>query len=143
MITNYRLVYDFGDYMSKDTSVVVLGASPKSSRYSNMAVRQLKSNGYRVIPVNPGHSEVEGIDTVAHLNDINEKIHTLTLYLSPQWSERIEDDILRLNPGRVIFNPGTESSILKKSLTKSGIPYIEACTLVMLSTGQFISSLSY
>jgi len=125
--------------MSKDTSVVVLGASPKPKRYSNMAVRQLKSNGYRVIPVNPGHSIVEGLDTVAHLNDINEYVHTLTMYLSPQWSERIEDDIIRLNPGRVIFNPGTESNSLKKSLSDSGIPYIEACTLVMLSTGQFIS----
>ncbi len=126
--------------MSKDTSVVVLGASPKSSRYSNMAVRQLKSNGYRVIPVNPAHSVVEGLDTVARLKDINEDVHTLTLYLSPQWSERIEDDIIRLNPGRVIFNPGTESNSLKRSLSDSGIPYIEACTLVMLSTGQFIST---
>jgi len=126
--------------MSKDTSVVVLGASPKSSRYSNMAVRQLKSNGYRVIPVNPGHSVVEGLDTVARLKDINEDVHTLTLYISSQWSERIEDDIIRLNPGRVIFNPGTESNSLKRSLSDSGIPYIEACTLVMLSTGQFIST---
>ena len=127
--------------MNKDTSVVVLGASPKANRYSNMAVRQLLSNGYRVIPVNPGHSEIEGLDTVAHLNDIEENVHTLTLYLSPQWSERIEEDIISLNPGRVIFNPGTESNILKKSLKESGIPYIEACTLVMLSTGQFINTL--
>jgi predicted CoA-binding protein len=118
-------------------AVVVLGASPKTSRYSNMAVRQLKSNGFRVIPVNPGHSNVEGLETVSRLSEIEEPVHTLTLYLSPVWSERIAEDILNLKPDRVIFNPGTESYILRESLNNSGIPYIEACTLVMLSTGQF------
>ena len=123
--------------MSENTSVVVLGASPKASRYSNMAVRQLKSNGYKVIPVNPGHSMVEGLETVSRLSDIKEPVHTLTLYLSPVWSERIEADIIDLKPERVIFNPGTESRKLRDSLHNSGIPYLEACTLVMLSTGQF------
>ncbi|MDA3937748.1 MAG: CoA-binding protein [Spirochaetia bacterium] len=123
--------------MINNKAVVVLGASPKTSRYSNMAVRQLKSNGFRVIPVNPGHSNVEGLETVSRLSEIEEPVHTLTLYLSPVWSERIAEDILNLKPDRVIFNPGTESYILRESLNNSGIPYIEACTLVMLSTGQF------
>ena len=123
--------------LASDQAVVVLGASPRASRYSNMAVRQLKSNGYKVIPVNPGHSSVEGLDTVSRLSEIKDPVHTLTLYLSPVWSERIEDDIINLKPERVIFNPGTESHKLRESLNNSGIPYLEACTLVMLSTGQF------
>ena len=118
-------------------AVVVLGASPKANRYSNMAVRQLKGKGYKVIPVNPGHPKVEGLETVAKLSDIKEPVHTLTLYLNPMWSERIEDEIINLKPDRVIFNPGTESSRLRESLNNSGISYLEACTLVMLSTNQF------
>ena len=123
--------------MEDKEAVVVLGASTKASRYSNMAVRQLKGKGYKVIPVNPGHPIVEGLDTVARLSDIKEPVHTLTLYLNPMWSERIEDEIINLKPGRVIFNPGTESHRLRESLNNSGIPYLEACTLVMLSTNQF------
>jgi uncharacterized protein len=123
--------------MKNNSAVVVLGASPKASRYSNMAVRQLKNNGYIVIPVNPGYTIIEGLDTVSRLSDINEPVHTLTLYLSPVWSERLEEDIINLKPKRVIFNPGTESVRLRDSLSDSGIPFLEACTLVMLSTGQF------
>ena len=123
--------------MSDDLAVVVLGASPKANRYSNMAVKQLKGKGYKVIPVNPGYREVEGLNTVARLSDIKEPVHTLTLYLNPMWSERIEDEIINLSPSRVIFNPGTESQHLRESLNNSGIPYLEACTLVMLSTNQF------
>jgi hypothetical protein len=42
-----------------------------------------------------------------------------------------------LNPRRVIFNPGTESAPLQQALDEAGIEWLEACTLVMLRTGQF------
>ena len=38
---------------------------------------------------------------------------------------------------RVIFNPGTESPELADTLDRAGITHLEACTLVMLQTGQF------
>ena len=122
--------------MEKST-VVVLGASPKRNRYSNMAVRRLKENGYMVIPVNPAYDSVEGIDTVPRLSSIQVAVDTLTVYVNPYLAEKNSEEILNLAPGRVIFNPGSESFSLMKQLEKRGIPYLEACTLVMLGTGQF------
>ncbi|NLI29998.1 MAG: CoA-binding protein, partial [Nitrospiraceae bacterium] len=46
-------------------------------------------------------------------------------------------DILRIKPFRVIFNPGTENPAAYGPLRSAGIEPLEACTLVMLSTGQF------
>jgi hypothetical protein len=40
-------------------------------------------------------------------------------------------------PKRVIFNPGTENSALMQELAAAGVDAFPACTLVMLSTGQF------
>ena len=45
----------------RDHQVAVLGASRKPQRYSNRAVRALAQHGYRVVPVNPAHAEVEGL----------------------------------------------------------------------------------
>jgi len=45
--------------------------------------------------------------------------------------------LLELNPKRVIFNPGTENKLLVEILEKNKIEAIEACTLVLLSTGQY------
>ncbi len=123
--------------MSKNTTVAVLGASPKRNRYSNMAVRQLKDNGYEVIPVNPAYDKVEGIPTVPDLSSIEKDIDTLTVYVNPYQGEKVIDEILSLKPGRVIFNPGSESYAVIKALEDAGIPYLTACTLVMLGTGQF------
>ncbi len=117
--------------------VVVLGASPKRNRYSNMAVRQLAGSGYEVIPVNPAYGEIEGIATVSDLKSIEGEVDTLTMYVNPRLGEKTVDDILSIRPKRVIFNPGTEAPELMKALTQEGIDYLEACTLVMLSTGQF------
>ncbi len=121
----------------KNTTVVVLGASPKRNRYSNMAVRQLKERGYRVIPVNPAYDVIEGIKTVPNLSVIDGKVHTLTMYINPYLGDKTAGEILSLHPERVIFNPGSEADGLMRELSRKEIPYFEACTLVMLSTGQF------
>jgi hypothetical protein len=44
---------------------------------------------------------------------------------------------MRLQPKRVIFNPGTENPALMQQLAADGMEVEEACTLVMLHTGQF------
>jgi predicted CoA-binding protein len=118
-------------------TVAVLGASAKRERHSNKAVRLLKSEGFRVVPVHPALQTVEGIPVVSTLEGIRDPVDTLTLYVGPDHSLEMADAILALRPGRVIFNPGTETPELQARLTAAGIPFLEACTLVMLSTGQF------
>ena len=123
--------------MSAAQTVAVLGASNNPERYSNMAVRRLCDAGHRVIPVNPALQTIEGLPVAKSLGEIREVVDTLTLYVGPQRSGPMIDDILRLAPKRVILNPGTESPELAAALDRAGIPHLEASTLVMLQTGQF------
>ena len=116
---------------------MVLGASPKPARYANQALRLLKEKGYQTIPVHPKIVSIEGLRVAHHLREIAHPVHTLTLYLGPQRSEPLVADILELNPGRVIFNPGTESGPLADSLSAHHVECIHGCTLVMLRTAQF------
>lgn len=120
-----------------DRCVVVLGASPKSTRYSYQAVKELDDQGYRVIPVHPRAQRIDRIAVTHSLGAITESVDTLTLYLGAERSRHLIDDILRLKPGRVIFNPGSESHELERHLKDHRIPYEHACTLVMLRTRQF------
>lgn len=123
--------------MSDAETVVVLGASPDPERYSNKAQRLLGEHGHRVIPVSPVYDEVEGVKTLKSVAEVSAPVNTLTLYLSPKRLLQMQGDIVRLRPGRVIFNPGTETPELQQALTTAGIPWEEACTLVMLRTGQY------
>ena len=121
----------------EDHVVVVLGASPKPTRYSNMAVRQLQAKGYRVIPVHPTAERIADLPVRHSLREIDEEVHTLTLYLGPLHSRGQLEDILSLAPKRVIFNPGTESPQLDSRLKAAGIECVHGCTLVMLRSGLF------
>lgn len=127
--------------MSSDTkeTVVVLGASDKPERYSNQALRLLLEHGHTVIPIHPALKAVGGLSVVSELRDIpsTEKIDTLTVYVSPKVSAKLGDAMVALRPGRVIFNPGAENPELAGQLEANDIPVEEACTLVLIRTGQF------
>lgn len=121
----------------KAQTVAVLGASNKQDRYSWRAISLLKEHGHDAIPIHPSLAEIDGMPVTPSLGQIDRAVDTLTLYVNAAVSARLSDEIIALKPGRVIFNPGTESSDLASLLEVNGIPFEEACTLVLLDTGQF------
>ena len=66
-----------------------------------------------------------------------ENVDTITLYLNPMHQKQYYDYIVSLKPKRIIFNPGTENEEFEKMAEKKGIEALEACTLVMLRSGQY------
>ena len=119
------------------SKAAVLGASPKEDRYSFKAVRMLKEHGFTPVPVHPAGHTVDGLEGLKSLDKITDSIDTLTVYVSAKISSAEVKKILKLNPRRVIFNPGAENPELGKELEKAGIEVVEACTLVMLRTEQY------
>ncbi len=120
--------------------VAVLGASSDSSRYSYKAMQLLKEYGHTPVPVHPRETEILGYKVVSEIKELvkqGKRIDTLTMYVNPALSTKYKQDILDLNPKRVIFNPGSENPELEKALVEKGIQVEEACTLVMLRTGQY------
>jgi predicted CoA-binding protein len=118
-------------------NVAILGASDHPERYSHKAQLLLLKKGYNPVLITPSHSIIDGIKCYPSLNNIEEDIHTLTIYVSPEISSKIKKDILNFKCKRVIFNPGSENSSLYGDLKKKGIEIEEACTLVLLNTDQF------
>ena len=117
--------------------VAVLGASPKEDRYSFKAMRMLREHGHQPIPIHPAGHTVDGIAGLKSLSEIDQPVDTLTFYVNSKISSGLKDEILKLNPRRVIFNPGAENEELAEVLESAGIEVVIACTLVMLATGAF------
>jgi len=115
---------------------VVLGATPNPARYAWLAVVRLKQHGHEVVPIGIKKGNIEGLEIINDRPQIAD-IHTVTLYLNPLNQVGWYDYIISLKPKRIIFNPGTENPDLEKLAIKNDIQTIEACTLVMLSTGVY------
>ena len=120
--------------MAKKT--LIIGASTDPSRYSYLAANRLVSykHGIELLGVKEGLVAGKEINTE---KERFEDIDTVTLYVNPQKQSEYFDYVADLKPRRVIFNPGTENPVFEDFLTEKGIEPIEACTLVMLTTGQY------
>jgi predicted CoA-binding protein len=121
----------------RGNTVAVVGASEKLHRYSNRAVRMLASHGFTPIPVSRSGKDILGQKGYAALANVPERIDTVTMYVSPDKQAPVIQDILAIRPRRVIFNPGAENPNAAAMLKQHGIAVEDACTLVLLSTGQF------
>ena len=119
------------------STVAVVGASDKAHRYAHRALRLLLSQGHTPIPVSRSGKNILGLNSYASLAAIPQPIDTVSVYLSPEKQESVIQSILAVKPRRVIFNPGTENPEAAAVLTAHGIEVLEACTLVLLTTGQF------
>ena len=115
---------------------LVLGASENPSRYSFLAINRLRNHGHPVVAVGKKAGKVLDV-TLEDETIAAEGVDTVTLYLNPTNQKQYYDYILSLNPKRIIFNPGTENPELYELARRKGIQSLEACTLVMLSTGQY------
>ena len=122
--------------MSNKLKTAVIGASTNPARYAYLAINKLVRYGYPVVGYGLKPGEVNGVEIIGDKRIVDD-IHTVTLYVGPRHIEHWLPLILALNPKRVIFNPGTEDDLTEQTLKEAGIEVVEACTLVMLSIGNY------
>jgi predicted CoA-binding protein len=115
---------------------LVLGASPNPARYGYLATNMLMEYKHDVVPFGIKKGDINGVRIVNELPDDTD-FDTVTLYLNPANQKEYYDYIIGLKPNRVVFNPGTENEELAQKLLQNGIQPLEACTLVLLRTGQY------
>lgn len=115
---------------------VVLGASENPERYSYLAVEKLKRYGHPVVAIGRQEGKIGDTPIIA-AHPAEKEVDTVTLYLNPQLQKQYYDYILSLHPKRIVFNPGAENTELSDLARANGIEPLEACTLVLLGTGQY------
>jgi hypothetical protein len=120
--------------MKKKT--LVIGASEKPERYSNKAIKMLRSHSHPVVAIAPRTGKVEDVGFDVDRIDYPD-IDTVTLYVGPRHQPEFYNYLVSLRPRRIIFNPGTENAEFAARLSEAGIQYEEACTLVLLANGNY------
>jgi len=122
--------------MSKKT--VIIGATTNPSRYAYIAAGMLTEYKHEIVPLGIKKGAVYGrqilpINGRPEVKDVD----TVTLYIGPQHQPEHYEYILSLKPKRIIFNPGTENEEFEKLIEEAGSEALEACTLVLLRSGQY------
>jgi predicted CoA-binding protein len=115
---------------------LIIGASVNPSRYSYLAAQKLLAHGHPIYLLGRRKGNLFGQEIEVDKIALKE-IDTVTLYINSSHQIDYYDYIITLNPKRVIFNPGTENSDFENILRLKKIVPVRACTLVLLSIGQY------
>ena len=122
--------------MAKKT--VIVGSTPKPYRYAHQAALMLEEREFPFVPLGIQEGAVLGQEILnVYDKPAIDEVDTLTLYVNPNRQKGWYDYLLSLKPNRIIFNPGSENPEFKKLAEAQGVECVEACTLVMLSVGNF------
>jgi predicted CoA-binding protein len=116
---------------------LVIGAAPNPERYAYKAAKMLANHNHEAVLYGIKKGDIDGNVILNEWPEKIENLDTVTLYIGPDKQPDMIDKILALHPKRIIFNPGTENPVFVKKAHDLGVETDYACTLVLLSTGQY------
>ena len=114
--------------MSK--TVAVVGASSDRHKFGNKALRAFQAEGYRVIPVNPHETEIEGLRAYASVLDVPDPIDMATVYVQPDVALQLLPEFEQKAIPEIWLNPGAESSDVLAEAKRRRLNVIAACSIV-------------
>ena len=111
-------------------NVAIIGASNNRAKYGNKSLRAYVKQGHAVFPVNLTEDMIEGLKAYRSVLDISDDIDRVSLYLHPEDTLRILDDIAKKGTKELFLNPGSDSPEVIERARELGLEPILACSII-------------
>jgi predicted CoA-binding protein len=110
--------------------IAVVGLSSDPSRASHSVSRYMKSNGYRIIPVNPNETEVLGEKAFARLEDIGEPVDLVDIFRRSDQAGAHVDEAIRIGARGVWLQEGVIDNAAAQRAIDAGLDVVmDRCIL--------------
>lgn len=110
----------------------VIGANNDADKFGNIIYKRLKSEGYRVYPVNPMYDNVEGDKCYPDLSSLPEKPEVLNMVVSPKRGRAFIEEAAKLGIKNIWLQPGTYDRELLALISEKQLTGLQSCVLVAL-----------
>ena len=82
-------------------TIAVVGMSPRPERPSHYVSQYMSENGYNIIPVNPGHSQILHRKSYPTILDIGEPIDIVNVFRRSEYVLPIIKDAIKINANAI------------------------------------------
>jgi predicted CoA-binding protein len=105
-------------------TIAVVGCSPKPERPGHYVAKYLQDLGYKVIPVNPGQTEILGEKCYASLRDIPEPVDMVDCFRRAEDIPPIVEDAIAIGAKFVWMQLGIVNDEAAKRAMEAGIEVV-------------------
>lgn len=115
---------DYRDIFDTVKTIAVVGLSDKPDRPSRHVAKYLKSQGYKIIPVNPMVKTVFGLKSYSTLLDIKEKVCVVDIFRRPEFVPEFVDQAIQIGASVIWMQEGIVSEKAAKKARAHGLTVI-------------------
>ena len=105
-------------------TIAVVGLSGRQHRPSYGVSQYMQSEGYRIIPVNPGETEVLGEKCYARLEDIPEHVDIVDIFRRSEFVPAIVDSAIRIGASAVWMQEGVVHAEAAERARRAGLAVV-------------------
>jgi predicted CoA-binding protein len=102
-------------------TIAVVGLSPKEVRPSFGVAKYLQSEGYKIIPVNPGHPKILGEKSFPTLKDIPVEVDIVDVFRRPEHVMPITEAAIEIGAKAIWFQDGVINEEAAKKAEDAGL----------------------
>ncbi len=123
---------EIDDFLVQRTLAVV-GVSRGGKKFGNAASRELRSKGYRVIPVHPEAESIAGERCYPSLKELPEPVGGLLVVVPPVQTEQVVREAAEAGIRRVWLQQGAESAAAIKYCQEHGMSVVHGECILMFA----------
>ena len=116
---------DTSDILRKYKTIAVVGLSNNPMRPSHGVSEYMKRQGYRIIPVNPGHAEILGEKAYRTLEDIPEPVEIVNIFRRSDQVGPAVDSAIKIGAKVVWMQEGIENEEAAEKARAAGLEVVQ------------------
>lgn len=111
-------------FINLDFVYAIVGATQTQEKYGYKVFTDLKTKGYKVIPVNPNYNEIDGEVCYPDLISLPDRPDVVVLIVGEKNAENTVRSCVDLNLDKIWFQPGSEYEPAVEIVKEAGFDYI-------------------
>src|SRR5215203_917884 len=121
---------DTSEILRKYKTIAVVGLSNNPMRPSYGVSEYMQKQGYRIIPVNPGHAQILGEKSYRTLEDIPEPVDIVNVFRRSEMIPPIVDSAISIGAKVVWMQEGIEHEAAAEKARAAGLEVVmDTCIL--------------
>lgn len=119
-------------------ALAIVGVSRSGRKFGNAAARELKAKGYRVYPIHPSATEIDGMRCYSSFEELPEHVESVLVVVPPAQAELVVRDAAKASIHQVWLQQGAESPAVLDTCRTLGLEVVSGeCILMFAKPGSY------